>query len=65
MNNLAGALKNQDKYEEAEEMLQQARGLKGTALDKEHPNTLTSTNNLVLVLSDRSKYGQAEEMHLQ
>jgi hypothetical protein len=65
MNNLAGVLRSQDKYEEAEEVLRQARGLNGTALDKEHPNTLTSTNNLVLVLSDRSEYGQAEEMHLQ
>jgi hypothetical protein len=65
MNNLVGVLRDQDKYEEAEEMLLQALRLKGTVLGKEHPNILTSTNNLALVLSDRSKYGRAEEVHLQ
>jgi hypothetical protein len=30
-----------------------------------NPSTLTSTNNLALVLSDQDKYGQAEEIHRQ
>ena len=31
-------------------------------LGKEHPDTLTSMNNLALVLSQQGKYEQAEEM---
>ena len=32
-------------------------------LGKEHPDTLTSTNNLALVLSSQGKSKEAEEMH--
>jgi hypothetical protein len=31
-------------------------------LGKEHPSTLTSMNNLTLVLSNQGKYEEAEEM---
>jgi hypothetical protein len=34
-------------------------------LGKEHPDILTSMNNLALVLSDQDKYEQVEEMHRQ
>ncbi len=34
-------------------------------LGKEHPNTLTSINNLAGVLSSQGKYKEAEEMHKQ
>jgi hypothetical protein len=34
-------------------------------LGKEHPNTLTSMNNLAAVLSGQGKYEQAEEIHRQ
>jgi hypothetical protein len=34
-------------------------------LGKEHPRTLTSMNNLALVLGDQGKYEQAEEIHRQ
>ena len=34
-------------------------------LGKEHPDTLTSMNNLANVLSDQGKYEEAEEMHRQ
>lgn len=34
-------------------------------LGKEHPFTLTSMNNLALVLSSQGKYEEAEEMHGQ
>ena len=37
----------------------------GTLLGKEHPDTLTSMDNLAGVLSDQGKYGQAEEMYRQ
>jgi Tetratricopeptide repeat len=48
---------------QVEEMQLQALGLRGTVLGKEHPDTLTSMNNLALVLSQQGKYEQAEEMH--
>ena len=60
MNNLAGVLRDQGKYKEEEEMHQQALQLVETALGKEHPDTLTSMNNLATVL--RIRYEQAEEM---
>jgi hypothetical protein len=42
MNNLAAVLSDQDKYEQEEEMHQQALGLRETVLGKEHPDTLMS-----------------------
>ena len=41
----------------------QVLGLRDTVLGKEHPSTLTSMNNLAMVLRDQGKYEQAEEMH--
>jgi hypothetical protein len=40
LNNLANVLSNQGKYEQTEEMYQQALGLSGMVLGKEHPNAL-------------------------
>ena len=34
-------------------------------MSKEHPHTLTSINDLAIVLGDQNKYEQAEEMHRQ
>ena len=62
MNNLAMVLRNQGKYEQAEEMHRQVLKLSETVLGKEHPSTLTSMNNLAMVLSNQGKYEQAEEM---
>jgi tetratricopeptide (TPR) repeat protein len=56
-------LRNQGKYEQAEEILRQALRLSETVLGKEHPDTLTSMNNLAMVLSDQGKYEQAKEMY--
>jgi hypothetical protein len=42
MNSLAGVLRDQGKYEQAEEMYRQAFLLMETVLGKEHPSTLTS-----------------------
>jgi hypothetical protein len=39
-------LKDQGKYEQAEELHRQELGLSGTALGKEHPSTLISIANL-------------------
>jgi len=47
------------------EICRQALGLRETVLDKEHPSTLTSMNNLAGGLSDQGTYEQAEEMHRQ
>jgi hypothetical protein len=46
-------------------MYGQVLRLTETLLGKEHPDTLMSMNNLVLVLSDQSKYEQAKEMQRQ
>jgi tetratricopeptide (TPR) repeat protein len=62
MNSLAMVLKDQGKYEQAEEMLRQALRLRETVLGKEHPSTLMSMNNLAGVLMDQGKYERAEEM---
>ena len=51
------------KYEQAEEMHRQALGQRERVLGKEHPDTLTSMNNLAEVLRGQGKYEQAEEMH--
>ena len=50
------------KYEQAEEMRRQELGLRETVLGKEHPDTLTSVNNLAGVVRDQDKYEQAEEI---
>lgn len=55
-------LSRQGKYEPAEEMHRQALGLSETVLGQEHPSTLTSMNNLALVLNDKGKYEPAEEI---
>ena len=41
----------------------QILGLRETVLGKEHPSTLTSMNDLAMVLRDQGKYERAEEMH--
>ena len=56
---------NQGRLKEVEEMRQQELTLTETTLEKEHPNTLTSINNLVLVLSSQEKYKKAEEIYRQ
>ena len=53
------------KYEEAENMHRQALELRETVLGKEHPDTLTSMNNLATVLRREGKYKKSEQMHRQ
>lgn len=61
--NLAGVLPSQGKYEAAEMM--NRRALEGIekALGKEHSSTLASMNNLAGVLLHQGKYEAAEEMN--
>ncbi|RYO95238.1 hypothetical protein DL764_007723 [Monosporascus ibericus] len=53
------------KYDEAEQMYRQTLELKKSMLDREHPDTLTSMDNLALVLYREGKYEEAERMHRQ
>jgi tetratricopeptide (TPR) repeat protein len=62
MNNLAMVLRDQGKYEQAEEIYRQALRLSETVVGKEHPDTLTNMNNQAIVLRNQGKYEQAEEM---
>jgi len=53
MSNLASVLQDQGKYEEAEQMNRRALEGREKALGKENSDTLTSVNNLALVLQDQ------------
>jgi hypothetical protein len=64
IDNLAEVLRLQGRYKQAEEMHQQALGLRETLLGKEHPDTLMRTNELAVVLRDQGKYEQAEETRI-
>lgn len=60
---LAGVLSSQERYNEAEELHQQAlRGFR-EELGLLHPSTLTSMSNLALVLQHQGKYRDAEELN--
>ncbi|RDW59053.1 hypothetical protein BP5796_11977 [Coleophoma crateriformis] len=52
-------------YSEAEKMHRQALALRERVLGAEHPSTLTSMDNLALVLGGQGKYSEAETMHRQ
>jgi tetratricopeptide (TPR) repeat protein len=65
MSNLALALRNQGKYNEAEPIHRQALALKKKVLGEEHPVTLCSINNLASLLTNQGKYNEAEPMHYQ
>ena len=51
MSNLAIALPQQGKYDEAEKMHRQTLELREKVLGKEHPHTITSMNNLAPALA--------------
>ena len=63
INNLALALSRQGKYEEVEQIYQQALTLIERVLGKKHLSTLMSMNNLAEVLSRQSKYKEAKRIH--
>ncbi|KAF2181607.1 kinesin light chain 1 [Zopfia rhizophila CBS 207.26] len=50
-------------YKAAVWALQQLLERQEKVLGKEHPDTLTSMNNVALVLRDQGKYAEAEKMH--
>ena len=53
------------RYEVASKMEEVALTVRRELLGEEHPNTLSSMNNLAYVLSDQGKNEQAEEIHRQ
>ncbi|KAJ9660117.1 hypothetical protein H2201_007024 [Coniosporium apollinis] len=63
VNNLAGVLQDQGKYEEAEEMNRRVLEGREKVLGKEHPDTLTSVYCLAYLLHKRKQYKQAEVLH--
>ncbi|KAK5188427.1 hypothetical protein LTR96_011511 [Exophiala xenobiotica] len=62
MNDLAIVLRQQGKYEEAEQMHRQTLDLKKKVLGEEHPSTLDSINNLAAVLQQRGKHEEAAQI---
>lgn len=65
LNNLAGVLRKQGKYEQAEEMYRQTFELQKRVLGLQHPKTLASMNDLAIMLSEQGKDEQAVQMHQQ
>lgn len=63
LSSIGQACKELGKYDEAEQMYREALGLYEKVLGREHPDTLTSMNNLALVLDSQGKYEEAEQMH--
>jgi Flp pilus assembly protein TadD/nucleoside phosphorylase len=53
------------KYQDAEELYQQALELQVKVLGAEHPSILASMNNLALVLRSQGRYEEAETIHRQ
>ena len=50
-------------YAGAEQFARQALAVAERAFGPEHPNTVTSLNNLALVLRGQGRYGEAEPLH--
>ncbi|KAI0123269.1 Tetratricopeptide repeat-domain-containing protein [Xylariales sp. AK1849] len=65
MNNLAGVLSRQGKYEEAEQMHRQTLELRKELLGPEHPDTLASINNLAIIVGRRDEQAGPKHQHKQ
>jgi len=65
MNNLAGLLQSQGKYELAEPLLINCLEARRNVLGDEHADTITSMNNLAIVYQVQGKLADAEEMFAQ
>jgi len=65
LSNVGGCFEINGKYKKAERMHQQALELRQKVLGQEHQDTLTSMNDLALVLWYQGKYEEAEQMHRQ
>jgi tetratricopeptide (TPR) repeat protein len=65
LNNLAGLLRAQGKYDEAEPLCRQSLEILRKVLGEEHPNFAGSLNNLAAVLRAQGKYDEAEPLYRQ
>jgi len=65
LHNLERCFNIKGQYTEAEAMYRQTLQLTETMLGKDHPSTLTSTNNLALSLDHQGKYAEAEALNRQ
>jgi tetratricopeptide (TPR) repeat protein len=63
MNNLAGVLDSQGKYEEAEAMYRQTLASREKVLGKEHPSTLMSVYCLAYLLAKQDLYEKAHTLY--
>ncbi|KAF2205669.1 hypothetical protein GQ43DRAFT_445853 [Delitschia confertaspora ATCC 74209] len=52
-----------EKHKEAEKMHQEALALLREVLENEHPDTLTSMNNIAIALGDQEKCKEAKKIH--
>ncbi|RYO74783.1 hypothetical protein DL766_009441 [Monosporascus sp. MC13-8B] len=60
---LVKAALNRKNYEKAEEIHRQTLKLNEEVLGRKHPGTLSSINNLALILKDQGKYEEAEQIY--
>ena len=65
INNLAGLLKSQDKYDYTKPIYQQILTLQKKVLSKEHPDILISMNNLTKLLKSQGNYNNTESIYQQ
>lgn len=63
LTNVAWYMMMKGSYKTAEELNRRALQGYEKELGERHPDTLTSVNNLALVLGDQGKYGEAEELN--
>jgi tetratricopeptide (TPR) repeat protein len=60
---VGNCLNSDGRWKEAETLLVQVMKFQKTALDEEHPDTLTSMNNLAVLLRSQGKYEAAEPLY--
>jgi tetratricopeptide (TPR) repeat protein len=65
LNNLAGLLCLQGKYDEARSLHEQSLAIRRKALGEEHPDVATSLNNLAKLLETQGKYDEAKPLYHQ
>ena len=63
LNNLAGLLESQGKYEEAEPLYRRALKIYEKALGPDHPSVATTLNNLATLYKSQGKYEEAEPLY--
>ena len=63
MNNLAGLLESQGKYDEAEPMYYQTLALREKVLGKEHPSTITSVYCSAYLFHRKKQYHDASTLY--